>query len=144
MKKRILYIVAGLLLIAFVYGLREYFRPHNDLSGETPVAQMNMQLLIEAFEKDSLNSSRSYVNKVLAVNGKIRSVQSEEDPVIITLGGEGTMSSVQCSMDPRHAVGYRNLAAGNQVTLKGLCTGAITQELLGTDVQLIRCVVEEK
>jgi hypothetical protein len=46
-------------------------------------------------------------------------------------------------MDSTHVAAYRHLTTGSLVTIKGLCTGAITQDLFGTDVKLSRCVIEE-
>jgi hypothetical protein len=144
MKRKIIYIVLAIFLLAAIYGLKEYFRGHKDLAGEPPVAQLSAKALVEAFEKDSLRSSRLYVNKVVAVQGRITNLQAEDNPVIITLGEEGQLSSVQCSMDSTHVAAYRHLTTGEMVTIKGLCTGAINQELFGTDVKLSRCLIEEK
>jgi hypothetical protein len=143
-KKRSLYIVAVIFLVAILYGFSQYFRTHKSLLGQTPVAEMGMQAVVTAFEEDSSGSNLRYVDKVIAVKGKIRDIQAEENPVIITLGQEGIMSSVQCSMDSAQAKSYRDLVAAQVVTIKGICSGAITREFFGTDVQLIRCVVEEK
>lgn len=143
MKRTILLILAALIVFAVLYGLKEYFRTNKDLSSEEAVAVMSAPELIQAFEKDSLQSNQLYVNKVVAVKGQVKSIQAEDNPVVITLGAEGMMSSVQCSMDSTHAEAYKAITQGKQVTVKGLCTGAITQELFGTDVKLNRCVIEQ-
>ena len=144
MKRRVLYIVAVLLLLATLYGLKEYFRTHKDLTGELPVAQLNINALIDAFESDSAGSSRLYINKVIAVNGRIKNVQAGDNPVVITLGEEDQMSSVQCSMDSTHVAAYSSLAIGDAVNIKGICTGAVSHDLFGTDVKLSRCLIYEK
>jgi hypothetical protein len=144
MKRWIAYAVSAILVLAASYGLREYFRTHNDLRREPAFARMTAQALIEAFEKDSLRSNRLYVNKVLAVQGRITHLQSDENPVVISVGEDGQMSSVQCSMDSTHTDTYRSRAAGEVVTIKGVCTGALYQDLFGTDVKMSRCLIEEK
>lgn len=144
MKRRIIYIALGIFLLGALYGLREYFRGHKDLTSEPPVAQLTAKVLIEAFEEDSLRSSRLYENKVVAVQGRITNLQAEDNPVIITLGEEGQMSSVQCSIESTHVAAYRNLITGEMVTIKGICTGAISQDLFGTVIKLSRCNIEKK
>lgn len=141
MKRIIIFSVVAVVLLAVLYGMKEYFRTNKDLSDEKPVATLSAQQLIKAFETDSIGSNDRYVNKVLTVSGTVTGVQASENPVVITLGEEGMMSSVQCSMDSTHAGEYTRLAAGKRVAVKGICTGALQDAIFGTDVKLNRCVV---
>jgi hypothetical protein len=81
---------------------------------------------------------------VIEVTGQVKNIDKEGNPVVIFLGPAGAMSSVKCSMDSSHAGGYDAVAAGAQVTIKGTCTGYQTEELLGTDVEMTRCVIRKK
>jgi len=141
MKRIIIFSVVAVIVLAVLYGVKEYFRTNADLSDEKPVATLSAQQLIKAFETDSIGSNNRYVNQVLAVTGTVTAVQASENPVVITLGEEGIMSSVQCSMDSTHAGEYSRLVAGKRVAVKGICTGALQEEIFGTDVKLNRCVL---
>jgi hypothetical protein len=144
MKRRTVFlVVAALVVLAVLYGLKEYFRTNKDLSGERAVAELAAFELVQAFENDSARSHRRYVEKVILVYGKIKAIQAEDNPVVLTLGEEGRMSSVQCSMDSTYASVYKSFSVGKQVRLKGMCTGAISQDLFGTDVKLNRCVIAQ-
>ena len=142
MKRIINFSVVAVVLLAVLYGVKEYFRTKNDLSDERSVATLSAQQLITAFETDSLGSNNRYVNRVLTVSGTVTGVQASENPVVITLGEEEIMSSVQCSMDSTHANEYTHFAAGKRISVKGICTGSLQDAIFGTDVKLNRCVVD--
>jgi hypothetical protein len=141
MKGKIILAVCVVLAVAGLYGAKEYFRTHDDLSGKKPVADLAATQLIAAFETNAEQSRQRYVDNVVRVQGYVTAVAAEEYPVVITLGEKGILSSVQCSMDTTQPVTAANLV-GRQVTVKGICTGALTEDLFGTDVKLSRCLLE--
>jgi hypothetical protein len=58
------------------------------------------------------------------------------------MGSEESMSSVRCSLDTNYVKKTTGLNIGNQITIKGACTGFNSDELgLGSDVVLNRCVI---
>ena len=137
-----IYLLAGGFLVMAAYGVSEFFRGHKDLGGETPAGRFTTNELIDTFENDSAGSNRLYVGKVVTVQGRITHLQADDNPVVISLGEEGQLSSVQCSMDSVKFKASPLLATGSQVTIKGICTGAIRQEFFGTDVKLSRCLID--
>jgi hypothetical protein len=144
MNKKIL-IPVLLLLAAFAgwYIYREYNRTNTDLAGVSADYSLPATELIASFEKDTASAGRKYTDKVISVTGNVKSVDADGNPVVIALGDAGQMSSVQCSMDSTHAKDYAGTKEGDQLTIKGMCTGGKTEELFGTDVMLNRCVVEK-
>ncbi|NTS42409.1 hypothetical protein HRG84_16020 [Flavisolibacter sp. BT320] len=141
MKGKILIGVCVVLAAAGLYAANEYFRTHDDLSGKKPVADLMAAQLIAAFEANAVQSRQQYVDKVVKVRGYVTAVAAEDKPVVITLGEKGMLSSVQCSMDTTQSIDAANLV-GQQVAIKGICTGALTEDLFGTDVKLSRCILE--
>lgn len=144
MKRTIIFVVLVLVALAAWYGWRELTRKNKDLESEKAVATVNATDLITAFEKDSASANKLYVDKIIAVKGRVKNVNADGNPIVISLGEEGQMSSVQCSMDSTHAAEYKAIAVGTNTTIKGMCTGALTEEMFGTDVKLNRCVVEKQ
>ncbi|MDB5196789.1 MAG: hypothetical protein JWP88_1160 [Flaviaesturariibacter sp.] len=144
MKRTLLLILLLLAVAGGWYGYREWNRKNKDLTDVQATAQTTAASLIKAFESDSAAATKQYVDRVIAVQGKVKQVDAEGNPVVIFLGEEGSMSSVKCSMDSVHADQYEALAKGSPVTIKGTCSGYQTQELLGTDVELTRCVIQIK
>jgi uncharacterized lipoprotein NlpE involved in copper resistance len=143
MKRKI---ILGLLIVAVVgiyIGYRKYHEKNDDLSGKKADASLNASTLIAAFAADTASANRQYMDKVIAVAGKVTKIDADGNPVVIFLGADGQMSTVKCSMDSTYADEYKNISEGTQVKLKGICTGGQTEDLFGTDVTLKRCVVEK-
>jgi hypothetical protein len=141
MRKWILAVVFIVIIAGAWYAYKEYNRTHTDMRNEKATATLSAASLIEAFEKDSAAAGKQYTDRVVAVQGTVKKIVQDQQPVVIFLGEEAEMSSVQCSMDSTH-MEYKNLRAGTAVTIKGLVTGYRTDELFGTDVILNRCVME--
>src|SRR5687768_13120652 len=144
MRKWILAIVIIVIIVAVWYGWSEYNRKHTDLKDQKAVATVTAANLILAFEKDSAAAGKQYNEQVIAVQGTVKKIERENNPVVIFLGDAAQMSSVQASMDSSHAADYKNINTGTAVTIKGRVTGYRTDELFGTDVILNRCVMENK
>ncbi|MGN6400166.1 MAG: OB-fold protein [Flavisolibacter sp.] len=144
MKKIILLVLVVIIAAAGFYAYREYNRTNKDLKDSKAEITTDAAALIAAFEKDSSSANKKYIDKLIAVSGSVKSIDKDGNPVVIALGQSGEMSSVQCSMDSTHATDYKAVKEGDQITIKGKCTGGQTQDLFGTDVILNRCVLEDK
>src|SRR5688572_29082475 len=143
--KKTVWILAGVILLAMGwYIYKEYNRSNKDLKTLSPEFTMESGEFIAAFEKDSASANRKYINKVVLVNGIVKTIDTNGNPVVIALGNPGEMSSVLCSMDSTYAAEYQNIREGEKISLKGMCIGGETQELFGTDVKLNRSVLTQK
>jgi tRNA_anti-like len=143
MMKKIL-IVLIVLAIGAWYAYHEYNRRNKDLKDSAADVNTNAVALIQAFQKDTAGANHQYVNKVIAVSGPVKKIDADGNPVVIFLGNKGEMSSVKCSMDSSHVTDYKAIKDGDVVTIKGKCTGGVTDDLFGTDVTLNFCVVQNK
>jgi uncharacterized protein (UPF0333 family) len=144
MKKIILLVIVFIVAAVGFYAYKEYHRTNKDLKSSTPDFTTDAASIIASFEKDTAAASKKYIDKIVAVSGNVKTIDTNGNPVVITLGESGQMSSVQCSMDSTHADEYKPIKEGDHLTLKGICTGGRTEELFGTDVILNRCVIENK
>src|SRR5688572_8796338 len=144
-KKRIIFsVVAIAMLCGGWYGFREYNRKVKDLSKVKAELRIQASDLITAFEKSENEANTLYLDKIIAVNGTVRSVEKDDKGHFsVILGKENSLSSVRCSMDSSHQAEVSRLAAGTSVTMKGACTGFNADELIGSDVILNRCVLEK-
>ncbi|HVK97101.1 MAG TPA: hypothetical protein VM368_04745, partial [Flavisolibacter sp.] len=126
-------LIVALIIIAGVgvYGYTEYFRTNADLTSVKPDFVITARSLITAFEKDSAAASKQYIDKVLLVKGRMKSIDTSG---IIALGDPDEMSSVQCSMDSRISINFATLKEGDEISVQGKCNGYDSDELLGTDV----------
>jgi hypothetical protein len=141
MKRILITLLIVIVLGAIWYGYRLYHEKNADLTSSKPSITTTAISLIQEFEKDSAASGKKYTDQVIAVSGQVKSISAEDNPVIISMGDAGEMSSVQCSMDSSHSVDYASVKEGSRITIKGKCTGYEAQDLLGTDIKMNRCVL---
>ncbi len=142
MRKILLYIIAIVVIAGSWFAYKAYTRTNEDLENKKPEFIIGSAALIGEFAKDTATANAKYIDKVIEVSGNIKMIDANGNPVVIALGSQGEMSSVLCSMDSTHAEKYKGLKEGDLVTLKGICTGGVTEEIFGTDVKLNRCVVK--
>jgi len=144
-KKKIFIAIAVIIIAALLYGYKEYNRKNKDLVNATADIQMNAVELTAAFEKNEKEANGKFLDKIIAVNGKVKEINKDEKGYYtVVLGEDNNMSSVRCSMDPAHQQKAASLEKNNVVAVKGMCTGFNADELLGSDVIFNRCVIQNK
>lgn len=148
-RKRTLLITAGIVLvlggIIALYIYNEYNRMHKDTAQLVPDYSMTANGLIKEFEDDEKSSNEKYWNKVIQVHGIIKDMAKDEKGFYSVVLGDSTgMSAIRCSMDTTHNNEVASLKKGTGALMKGICTGFNRDDLLGSDVVLIRCVVDSK
>lgn len=145
MKKKRVFI--GIIVVAIVggawFGYSEYKRKVKDLANVTAQFTMQANELITIFENNETAANAEYLDKIIAVKGNVKTVERDDRGYFtIVLGERGSTSSVRCSMDSLHVKDVAGVKEGGYITVKGACTGFTTDELLGSDVILNRCVIQ--
>jgi tRNA_anti-like len=148
-KKNILrYIVLPLLLViglAAVYIYREYNRTHKDTSRLKPDFEITATGLLNEFVSNETASNKKYWDKVVLVNGVVKELNRDERGLYTAaLGDTSSLSAVRCVFDSTHGREAAVLQVGQSVSIKGICSGFNADELLGSDVILVRCVAGTK
>ena len=91
--------------------------------------------LFTAFETDEAAANEKYLDKVVGVEGTVKSVSKDEDGTIsVTLSTAGDMFGVICQLDNLSTPKRTEFEVGEKVAFKGICTGMLM------DVVLVRCV----
>ena len=141
MKRTIIAIVLIVISVGLFFGFSEWNRKNADLSKSKALYSIEAPALIKAFQNDTAAAGKQYTDKIIAVTGNLKKIEFEKNATVFFLGDPEDMSSVQCSMDAGHTEKYAALKEGALITVKGVCNGYQSDELLGTDVKLNRCVV---
>jgi hypothetical protein len=149
MKRKTVKIIIGLVLGGLIgggiYAYTEFTRKVKDLSHVKAGVHLDAAQLVGAFEENEAAGNTRFLDKIVAVKGKVKTVEKNDNGYYtVVLGDDQSMSSVRCSMDSVHQQDAVALSAGTVVTMKGACTGFNKDELLGSDVILNRCVVENQ
>src|ERR1700741_3085104 len=113
-KKYILGILVLLLLIAGIYVYKEYNRSPADVKSLEPKYSTDAVSLIKEFEQNETDAHKKYsgLNVVLAVDGILKGVETENNNYTLLLGDTAAMSSVRCRMDSTYANEIKNLNKG--------------------------------
>ena len=148
-RKNILrYIVLPLLLIiaaAAIYIYKEYNRTHKDTATLKPDYLIVATDLLNEFESNQKASETKYWDKVIRVEGMVKEViKDDKGFYTVVLGDTASMSSVRCSIDSVHNSEAAGVIRGRVIALKGICSGFNADEMLGSDVILVRSVVDLK
>lgn len=143
-KKIIIGAIVLAILIVAVYAWSEFTRTVKSLSGVTPDYKTEAVSLITEFEANETEADKKYHNKIVAVNGMVKGVDEVQNTYTISLGDTSSMSSVRCVIDTNYVSSVEGIHRGSVITIKGAITGFKKDDtgLLGSDVELNRCVIE--
>lgn len=135
-------ILLGLLLLAFAgagYGFYLYNKKPADVRTLTANYQLTAEALLADFNKDETAANTKYLDKVIAVSGKVTEVKLEaaSGQATVTLDSGDPMAAVTCSFYNDEIASVKQLKQGDNVVVKGKCTGKLM------DVVLNKCSVEK-
>lgn len=147
-KKIIRYVLLSLIVVVAAVALyiyKEYNRTHKDTTKLKADYTVSAASFVQEFEKNERESNEKYWDKVVKVEGMVKDLSKDDRGFLsVILGDTSSMSSVRCSVDSSHTNEAAFLKKGDKVTIKGICTGFNADELLGSDVILVRSVIDQK
>lgn len=125
--------IGFVLIIAGVLGGYLYVnKPHRSVSSEEGVAIAADSLFL-AFQQDEATANARFLNAVLRVRGKIKSVEhNTEGKQVVVLETGDMMFGINCALDEEYP-----LKEGDEVVVKGICTGYLA------DVVINQAVIEK-
>lgn len=149
-KKKILLtaaiVIAVVAIAGTIYAYKEYNRKGVDIADAKATYSNTSSELIEAFTSDEKSSNAKYLSKVVEITGEVKKIDTDEKgfPTLI-LGEANSMSSVRCSLDSLYTNSAANIIVGQKISVKGICTGFIADEMgIGSDVILTHCIAQKK
>ncbi len=121
--------VIFLVLAGTGVGLYLYNKQDKNLQKEKPDFILTSIELQKAFEENEAASIEKYVNKIIDVTGTIESVTAVEGNITnVVLKTGSNLSSVICTLSSVSDPSV--LVAGNEVTIRGECSGYLMDVLL--------------
>ena len=147
-KKRIFFLLVAIVMAAAaLYTWKEFTRKNKDLAGINAAFRVSANELIHEFTTSDSASNAKYLGKIVSVEGMIKNVEKDDyGRYTVVMGDSANMSSVRCAIDSVHTSDATVLRKGQSVKVKGAFTGYKKDEtgLLGSDIELNRCVIEKK
>lgn len=130
-------IVIGLVLIivGLFFVINLYNKPFVDIKNSSPKLKVTALEILNDFEEDEKLANEKYVDNVILIKGLMADISYENGISIITLKGENNFSNIICHMLPKDNLDVLKLKRGEQIMVKGICTGYLL------DVMMVRCVL---
>ncbi len=136
MFKKILIAILLLILIGAATGTYLWFKPHKKVEDAKGIA-ITAEALSKEYNTDEKAADNKYLNKAIEVSGTISEVNKNQDGgLMIVLKTADPMAGVQCALRGKDDAAS-HLAAGQQITIKGFCSGNGI-----TGVSLTDCVIK--
>lgn len=133
-KKTIIVLsVVIIVLLAGVFVYMTYNKPHKSVNDVD--FSMDATLLVAEFEQDEAAANTKYLDKVVEVKGTVKEVMKSDNSITLLLGEADAMSSVSCSLSAGAAKDAGDVKAGDEVTIRGICSGMLL------DVALANCEI---
>jgi hypothetical protein len=129
--KKFLPIILLLALAGVGLAYYLYNKPHQETSGVKADVVITPADLLAAYEADESGSNAKYLDKIVAVEGKVRSINDVSQGGSISLDTGNEMSSIICEFEDGSVLA--DVAVGDIVKVKGFCTGFLM------DIVLVRC-----
>jgi phospholipid N-methyltransferase len=135
-KNTIIIVVLIMTAAAAGYGYKEYNRKPADVAGITPAAKLSADEMVNQYDSDEAKANKLYLGKTIQVTGVITQIINQQDTLAnVMVGDTSSMHKVSCLLEPAYISTIKQYNAGQQITIKGVCTGYLM------DVELNRCVI---
>lgn len=146
-KKKLLYTAIALSLIlcsASIFAYTEFNRKVKNIQDLSIDKTISVDELIKDFSTNEKIGNSTYLNKVLLVTGKFKTMeQAAGNRFSIILGDSSSSISIRCSMESsyQHPFDYK---VGQILQIKGAYTGFNADDLgLGADILLNKCIISQ-
>ena len=126
-----------MILVAGVYGYKEFTRGFPNLHFVKPAFKVQASDLISQFENDEHKATAQYSDKAISVRGVIGTMQVTDTSATVFMKDRSSMTSVMCQFNNENKNEVIKFKKNDSVTIKGVCSGFLM------DVVMVRCVVDK-
>ena len=136
MKNKKLFIIIGILLVAAffagMYGLSEWFKPHQKIENKQGLV-ISADSLINFYNEDEAAANARFLDKAIEVRGTVAKVGVNSDgQTTVLLASSDPLTSVFCTLRDKGI----KVDEGKEIVIKGFCSGK-TLDVLLTDCVIV-------
>jgi len=132
---KILLISLIVAIIGLFTALYLYNKPFLNVSKSKPDIILNSQVLLNDYQEDENLANKKYVDKLIQVTGEIVEISIDKGTTIVTLKDFNGLSTIICHMLAEDNLKALKLEIGNEIIIKGICTGYLL------DIIMVKCVL---
>lgn len=129
-RKRIL--ISGLALVLLFAGIYWYYatEKYGDTKKVKSAYTVNAKEFIQEFQKDAAAANSKYTDKIITVNGTVSEIEAADTTLNIKFIDSASGSYAIFAFQQQHAAEAKTLQVGDQVSIKGACSGGIYIDIL--------------
>lgn len=113
-------------------GLYLYNKPVDKMKSMKVDASVTAEQLFQDYELDESSANTKYIDKVLEVKGTVIKASKDSEKATILLDTGDMLANIMCQMED---ISQELPEEDAEITVKGLCTGYLT------DVVLIKAII---
>jgi hypothetical protein len=137
MKRFLILSTLFLWIVLGAFALYYVNRPVSSVAGVKAEFSFPSTSLFQQFEENEEAANSKYLGKVIEVTGVVTGIDTGDDGLVnVTLNGND-MFGVSCKSGDGQAKSIKKLHTGDQVKVKGVCSGKLM------DVVLVNCTFEK-
>jgi uncharacterized protein YpmB len=124
---RIILVVIGIVIVgSLAVGFVVFNKPHRSVEGEEAIV-ITADKLFLAYETNEIDANQKYLDNVLEVTGVVTEIlKNQSDQSVIVLAADNPLFGVTCTT----AEEIKNIHVGMVVTMKGICTGYLSDVVI--------------
>lgn len=120
-----------LIAVVGIVAYFQYFKAHIDTSEAKADVVLSAEKLLELYETNEKKADSMYLDKIIEIQGRIKSLNTVEVGSSLSLETGSDMAGITCEFESKDA--FQGVKIGEQVKIKGICSGKLI------DVVLVRC-----
>lgn len=144
MQNRKRFILVALLVVGcgtILFAIKEYNRKPVAVDQLDADFKLNAAALIADFNENQAAATQKFLGKTIEVSGTVRALENSGSSKTLVLGDAGQGTGIRCSLDSTEAVANADIPENQAITIKGICTGYIADDMgLGSDIVLNKCI----
>lgn len=139
MSRNVIYTGLAVVLVAVIVGIYFYNLGHKNLKNKAPDVVITAPELFKTFSSDEEYANEIYLNKIVEVFGVLEAIEVNQDSTMnLVLVSTDPLGNVICTFKDTDDIKKADLEKGEDVAVKGICSGMLM------DVLLNNCVLVEK
>jgi hypothetical protein len=112
------------------FGYYLYNKPHKSIAEETPAFVLDAHTLVTEYDANEKNANAKYLGKIIEVKGVVaEKLKDSQGNFNLTLQGPD-IAGIGCQFDPNSVHTVAPIKEGQQVKIKGICTGVLMDVIL--------------
>jgi hypothetical protein len=120
-----------LIVLVGYFIINSYVLKNNRSEVENSIPEISISAadLVAAYDANEVNANYNYKDKILRVRGTVRNIGEGVGGVYVTIG-DTIFKTVHCSFQDSQKGAIANMSEGQEITVKGRCTGKMMDPIL--------------